>query len=121
MVVPLMLYNVPTLAVIDTGAQITLASKVLCAKAGITYSVDHTIQIRGIGSDMGMPAHVVPQVPITIGNGTYYWTIIVGDFREDFILGLDFLYEVGARLDFHQGFLQIADAIIVAKFLSTHL
>ena len=121
MVVPLMLNNVPTLAVIDTGAQITLASKVLCAKAGITYSVDHTIQIRGIGSDMGMPAHVVPQVPITIGNGTYYWTIIVGDFREDFILGLDFLYEVGARLDFHQGFLQIADAIIVAKFLSTHL
>ena len=118
MTVPVYIDHTPTTAIVDTGAQVTVANKSLCTRAGIKTEEGRTINIHGVGSDMGMKAEVAVKVPITIGNGIYNWTILVADIREDLILGLDFLYEVGASLNFQQGILQIGDAIIMAKYIT---
>ena len=117
--VPISVNKCRVLAVVDTGSQATLASPQLCKMAGVTPSEHHKIKLRGIGDDMGIVASIAFQVPLFIGNGEYLWTVIVGDIREDFILGLDFLHEVGARLDFNHGFLQVFDSIIFAEFISS--
>ena len=118
MTVPVVLKNVRTAAIVDSGSQVTLASKALCEAAGIEPDADRCITIHGIGDEMGMSAAVASRVPLSIGNATYLWTIVIGTIREDLILGMDFLHEVGAILDFDQGFLQIADAIVVAHFIT---
>ena len=118
MTIPILVNRVRAYAVIDTGSQVTLGSQSLCEAAGIKPVEGHPITIHGVGDDMGMAASLAVDVPLAIGNAVYYWTIVIGPIREDFILGLDFLHEVGAHLDFIHGFLQISNAIIVAKFTS---
>ena len=119
MYVPMKVNHLPILAVIDSGSQATLASSQLCKRAGIVASEEAKVLLKGIGDEMGMPASVATQVPLVIGNGEYSWTVIIGDIREDFILGLDFLCGVGAQLDFYHGFLRLNDSIILADFVSS--
>jgi len=95
-----------------------MASQSLCFKAGIVAVPGHEITIKGVGSSMGMKASIALRVPLAVGNGIYYWTIIIGDIREDVIIGLDFLHEVGVCLDFNRGFLQIGDSIVIAEYTS---
>jgi hypothetical protein len=116
MVIPIRLNNHLMSAVVDTGAQVTMANFEACEYAGIVPAKGHCIRIRGIGTEMGLNAGIAFDVPITVGNGVYHWTIVVGDIREKVIIGLDFLKEVGVILDFQQGILQIAEAIVIASF-----
>ena len=118
MTIPITINQYRTNAVIDTGSQVTISSQELCEAAGMQLMEHHTIAIHGVGDNMGMSAGIALNVPLAVGNAIYQWTVLVGAIRENFILGLDFLYEVGAQLDFRRGYLQIADAIITASYMT---
>jgi hypothetical protein len=118
MIIPVIVNGTRTAAVIDTGSQATMASKTFCSQAGVNLVDDHTITIRGIGNEMGMSAKVALEVPILIGNGLYHWSVLAGDIREDFLIGLDLLHAIGAILDLQQGYLKIGDSIIVADYIT---
>jgi hypothetical protein len=118
MMVPITVNGTKTSAIVDSGSQATLASVRFCELAGVKPVEGRNITISGIGSDMGMSAGIALHVPIAIGNGIYHWTVIIGDIRENFLLGMDFLHEVGASLDFRQGYLRIGDAIVVAEYVT---
>ena len=118
MVVPALIKDIRVVALIDTGSQVTMANSQVCQAAGLDLTNGHTIQIFGVGQDMGMSAKVITGVPISVGNGVYPWTLVIGNIRDDLILGLDFLHAVGALLNFDQGYLKIGDAIIVSKYVA---
>ena len=108
MVVPALIKDIRVVALIDTGSQVTMANSQVCQAAGLDLTNGHTIQIFGVGQDMGMSAKVITGVPISVGNGVYPWTLVIGNIRDDLILGLDFLHAVGALLNFDQGYLKFS-------------
>ena len=102
-------------AIIDTASQVTLIGQKVAERLKLVPEVDSSIRIRGIGEDMEMQAKIVRKAKLTVGCETFTWDLIVGPSREICILGIDFLNQVQAEINFQHSHLRIGNSIIPAE------
>jgi len=90
MYVPIIVSGTQVLAVIDSGAQVSIMSKKLYDQLQQKPRKDDTVFIKGIGTSR-IQGNIVNQVPIEIGKTQLEWNMLMADIPDIVILGLDFL------------------------------
>ena len=85
------IYDVDTLLVVDTAAQMSVISQSFLnsLKSTVTVSREH-IRIRNAEH---MRCRIIRQLPITMQGKQFKIDVAVGPITDDFIIGLDFLLE----------------------------
>ena len=106
----------PTKALLDTGAQISLMSSSLYEKLTHKYELGDGIKLEGIVKDIKLDAKLCAGVEVSFnGNSVYTWKFYVAPITEPLIIGLDFLCQFGATLDFRRGIFKIQDTKVNLK------
>ena len=91
----------PTKAFLDTGAQISLMSSSLYEKLTHKCELGDGIKLEGIVKDIKLDAKLCAGVEVSFnGNSVYTWKFYVAPITEPLIIGLDFLCQFGAALEF---------------------
>jgi len=99
------------LAVIDTGAQVTVDSdRVLPTGPHCNESV----LLRGI--DHGVTAKLVKGLEIQLGRGNYKWEVYVAPIKYDMIIGLDFMTANQMCIIITRNLVFIAGEVVPAVF-----
>jgi hypothetical protein len=86
-------------AVVDTAAQVTVMSKSLCHALGLLKPNSPTTCVRTAETGSAMQCIIVPNISITLGDKQHVHDIVVGDFNDNLILGLDFLIKYQYVID----------------------
>ena len=90
--VPTSVNNFDLPAVVDTAAQVSVMSRHTYLKLGLQQPTHLTATtIRTAESGSLMKCFVLPDVCFTINGDDYHHSVIVGNFEDKLILGLDFL------------------------------
>ena len=101
--------GIETSLLIDTGATISLLSRVLFE----TLSNDNKYEIKGVSEPIlsanGTPMDVLGQteVSITIGESTFQQMVVIADFNMDGVIGLDFMKTNDCIIDVQKDILSI--------------
>ena len=89
------------LAVVDTGAQITVLSEAMVERIGIPPEVLAglpTAKLRGFGRDGIVEGKRGICVKFRVGSREIKWPVFIAPARDDVLLGLDFLMAVDATV-----------------------
>ena len=106
----------PTKALLETGAQISLMSSSLYEKLTHKCELGDGIKLEGIVKDIKLDAKLCAGVEVSFnGNSVYTCKFYVAPITEPLIIGLDFLCQFGAALDFRRGIFKIQDTRVNLK------
>ena len=109
--IPVEINDIPTDAIVDSAAQVTLISCNLLAQIEIIGKVE----LRGIGNSCEtIPADKIKGVLIKLGHKQCSWPVYAADVTDPVLLGLDFLVKNKCKVDFVNNEIILPDEIIVA-------
>ena len=102
--------NIPVNLFIDTGASISLVSTRFIEQANLVHQVAPTkVRLTGLGTDVITPEGEI-MLPISLGNcTTSHIFIVYNNVDNEFLIGLDLLEKINARIDLPQKKLITAD------------
>ena len=115
LLLPVQIGDIQILAIIDSGAQTTILSSDL-ANQCIRGEPITSIQLRGISQNV-ITGEVFQGVEIGIGNQIFTGDVITAPIPEDMLIGADFLFSLGVKMDFGLGRIEINGETIEAKVL----
>ena len=93
--------------VVDTAAQVTLISQKYYDTLNNKPNLTEEVRLRGVGNEMSMKAFKAKDVQIGLNGKNYTWDIFVAPIHDDFILGIDFMFRFGAKIDLKNGLFSI--------------
>ena len=102
-VIPVKLRGKRAQAVVDSGAQVTIISEEFFRQFKKPFRFVKKSRLKCAGIESSMEAKLVKDVDIQIGENKYKWDVYVAPINDEFILGLDFLKEFAAIIDFETG------------------
>ena len=103
------------LAVVDTAAQVSVLN-INLAREWVKNKKSTSSHLRGIG-DALVPARIVHDVRFTIGDNEYSNTFYLAEIGEDMLLGIDFLAENRAVIDFSRQEIRLGNQVMVASLV----
>ena len=90
LVIALDVLGVPTEAVVDTAAQVSIVSENFLQQLEHWPIPSETILLKGAQKQSCLTAKRLPNVKFEIGHKTYYWDLLSAPIEDTIILGLDF-------------------------------
>ena len=118
--VPVEIQNRKILAVLDTGAEVTVLSDRLLKELHPQPSLIRKVTLKSAGRGLKMEGRVVGPINIKIGKNLYNEEIYVAPIEDDMLLGLKFLRKIGASADVANDILTIKDEQIPMQFGNTN-
>ena len=116
--IPCKIQGVQTVALLDTGAQISLMNTTLYNKLSNKTELIDGIQIEGIVSGNRLEAKLLTDVKVLLGRKTeLIWHFYVAPIKDNVILGIDFMCHYGVTLDFQAGVMKLKQLYIDLKEL----
>ena len=116
LVIPIYVNDVPTFAVVDTAAQVTVVSSKIIPKDRSNNSQieGENVWLKGVcrNSIMGQK---VKDFPIRIGDQEYLVDVYVADIDDPVLLGLDFLCKHRCRVDLKTNDVTVEGMVVKAK------
>ena len=113
--------KLPLRAVVDTAGQVTVLSAEVWKQIAAGQGHTEPVSLRGAAVNSRMPAHLVRQIHLSVGNQEYNWDCYVAPISDDMILGLDFLSAQHAIIDLPQSKLLLLDNPVAIQILSAHV
>lgn len=113
--------SVPTTALVDTGAAISVMSLSFKRRLGhkVMFSWDRSAQLRGVGGEALRPIGICA-VTISIGGRTFRTELTVLErTTHDVILGIDFLRECGATVELGRFIFRLEFRLILRMVVTT--
>ena len=120
LLIPIVIEGKPTLAVVDTAAQITMVSDQFWATLTTTIQVGPSIRIRNAEASSYMNCVRYSQVCLQFGNLTFHADLAVGPISDNVILGLDFLLDKKAVIDLVACVVYLGETPIPAQMVRGH-
>lgn len=99
MYIPVSMYGKDIMGVVDTAAQITVLQRSLFEQIVPRPKLEDPFILKGIGKSAEMKAEIASNFKFKIGKTIKTWNVAVADIEDQFILGLDFLNNQGAKID----------------------
>lgn len=78
-------------ALVDTGAQASVISEKFAQQ--LNLRVTETMGIKGISDGSNLKAKFCPEVNIEIGNITFKTHVVVAPINEDYVIGMDLIFD----------------------------
>ena len=115
MTIRVLIQGTPTLALLDSGSPVSLLNLDFSRRIGVTLDRSSPISLKGFQSAGSTSvAYPLPNVVITIHGQEFTQDMLVDALRDDCILGMDFLKQYGAHIDFGASQLRIGELIVSA-------
>lgn len=108
--------GVPTMALVDTGATVSVMSKAFKDSLGtkVMFSWDRSATFRGVGGEPLWPLGTCT-VDVSLGGKSFKAEFaVLQKSTHEVILGIDFLQEYGAKLDCATGELCVSSVLYSA-------
>ena len=115
LLLPVKIGNLPILATVDSGAQLTIIRSDI-ANECISSQPVASIQLRGISQNI-ITGDAYRGVQIGIGNQVFTGDVIAAPIPDEMLIGADFLFSLGVKMDFSLGRIEINRETIEAKVL----
>ena len=113
--IPVEINEIPTDAIVDSAAQVTLISRNLLVQITIPIEIIGKVELRGVGNSCEtIPADKIEGVLIKVGHKQCSWPVYAADVTDPVLLGLDFLVKNKCKVDFVNNEIILPDEIIVA-------
>ena len=112
--IPITVEGVQTLALLDTGASVSMMGRPLCQKvqqvSRLRLQTQDTPQLEGVGGNP-VPTLGHTMVGVGIGDGVYKATVVVSARKErpNFIIGADFMAAHNCDLSLRQKLFTIGE------------
>ena len=106
------LENIPTLAVIDTAADVTVVSNSFFKELKEIPRFITNIKMHAAGENQILEAKQFGPVKLTIGKQTISHDIFVAPIHDDILLGIDILRKLEAKIDLGQNQLTLKNDIL---------
>ena len=110
--VHMFLENIPTLAVIDTAADVTVVSNSFFKELKEIPKFITNIKMHAAGENQILEAKQFGPVKLTIGKQTISHDIFVAPIHDDILLGIDILRKLEAKIDLGQNQLTLKNDIL---------
>ena len=113
--IPVKINDIPTDAIVDSAAQVTLTSRNLLAQITSPIEIIGKVKLRGVGNSCEtIPADKIKGVLIKLGHKQCSWPVYAADVTDPVLLGLDFLVKNKCKVDFVNNEIILPDEIMVA-------
>ena len=112
---PMQVMDIEVMAVVDTGAEVTVLGQHLLAQLSETqrpkiHRATRTFEVAKKDDTLNSPG--VATLDLNIGGHTYPWLLYIAETGEDLLLGTDFLDEHDITVQIRRGLLQHADWVL---------
>ena len=114
--IPVKVHGINTFAVIDTGADATVVSDEVAAKAGIVPDETKSVRLLNATNDSEMNAFGGVTATIQMANHPYEWKVFVAPIRDPILLGIDFMKAIDATIHTGQGDVVVDGDIIAGTY-----
>ena len=111
--VPIQINGINLSAVIDSAAQVSLLNQKFVSKFLPHIKTICPIKLKGIELGRTIPAQVLDNVDLELGENTYSWQMVSTDIDDDCLLGLDFLAHYQIDILLSKGVLAFGNKRIV--------
>lgn len=112
--IPIKINNRKVLAVIDTGAEISVMSHQFAQSMKKQLRRKHEVNLKGVETSSRMKGYKLEKVNLDIDDHKYPWSVYEADIKEDFILGLDFLRYHKVKIDLEENSIHISKSVVTA-------
>ena len=113
--------STPARMLVDTGSCVTILSSKYADKllqSHVNLNISHCPTPLHAVNDTPVPVVGQCSVPITIGNLSVVYSVIVADIGPDMLLGLDFLHSHGCTVDLEHNVLLAGGVPVPLKVVS---
>ena len=99
-IIPCSVNSCSTLALVDTGSQVTVINFDLFDKFEVKSKLTGKFLLQGINENMNTEAWLIRGIFISFGSSTYKWDVLVASVKDQLIIGMDFMCHFGVKLNF---------------------
>ena len=99
-IIPCSVNGCSTLALVDTGSQVTVINFDLFDKFEVKSKLTGKFLLQGVNENMNTEAWLIQGISISFGSSTYKWDVLVASVKDQIIIGMDFMCHFGVKLNF---------------------
>ena len=99
-IIPCSVNGCSTLALVDTGSQVTVINFDLFDKFEVKSKLTGKFLLQGVNENMNTEAWLIQGISISFGSSTYKWDVLVVSVKDQIIIGMDFMCHFGVKLNF---------------------
>ena len=112
--IPVKINNKVVMAVVDTGAEVSVISHVFASGLRKPLRRQHQVKLRGVEKESSMLGYRLEASDLEIDGSVYPWNLYESEIKDEFILGLDFLRFHKVKIDLEKNIVQISKSTIPA-------
>ena len=91
-IIPCSLNGCSTLALIDTGSEVTVINFDLFDKFEVKPKLTGKFFLQGVRESMNIEAYANQGVSISFGRNTHKWDLLVASVKDQILIGMDFIF-----------------------------
>ena len=112
--IPIKINNNSVMAVVDTGAEVSVISHGFAKKMSTALKRKQTVKLKSAEKNSDLIGYKLEKVTLEIDNNAYPWSVYESDIGEDFIIGLDFLLYHKVKINLENNSVQISHSVVPA-------